>query len=201
MREHPRTGLVAPLLENADGEPQPSGYKRFPSLLTLSVDMSVPISYALSYVPDLHPHVLPPKALAAGGRVAHVTGAAMVIRREAYRDAGPLDESFFMYLEETEWQRRLARRGWMIEIEPAARVCHLIRGGGEAALTPPLQGVKSAMRYLRLQGVPAVLARSALGLTFLSSWLTLRLIACLPSKRSRAAASARAYRRLLRGLR
>ncbi len=201
MRAHPRTGLVAPLLETADGQPQPSGYRCFPSLLTLCVDMCVPISYALSYMPVRHPHVLSPAALAVGGPVVHVTGAAMLIRREAYCDAGPLDEDFFMYLEETEWQQRLARGGWAIEIEPSALVCHLIRGGGEEAHAPPMYGVKSALRYLRMRGVSSLLSRTMLALSFISSWLTLRLIACVPSKRTRATAQARAYRGLLRALR
>jgi GT2 family glycosyltransferase len=124
----------------------------------------------------------------------------MAIRRTAYTDAGPLDEGYFLYLEETEWQRRVAAGGWAIEVEPAARVCHLVRGGGEAALVPPEHGVRSAMRYLRSQGVPTVVSRSVLAVVFISSWITLRLIACLPSKRARAMGQARAYRSLLRVL-
>lgn len=201
LREHPRTGVLAPTLEGGDDRLQPSAYRRFPNLLTLSVEMCVPVSYALVYMPALHPYALSPKALRAGGRVAHVCGAAMAIRREAYLDAGPLDEGFFMYLEETEWQRRVADRGWAIELEPAARVCHLVRGGGEEALVPPYHGVRSAVRYLRLQGVPAIVSRAAFAVAFISSWITLRLIACLPSKRARATGQARAYRSLLRALR
>lgn len=201
LRERPRTGVVAPMLEGGDGELQPSAYRRFPNLLTLSIEMCVPISYALAYAPALHPYALPPKALGIGGRVAHVCGAAMAIRRQAYLDAGPLDEGFFMYLEETEWQRRVADRGWAIELEPNARVCHLVRGGGEEALVPPYYGVRSAVRYLRMQGTPKVVSRAVFAVVFLSSWVTLRLIACLPSKRARAAGQARAYRSLLHALR
>ncbi len=200
LREHPRAGVVAPTLEGADGEIQASGYRRFPNLLTLSLEMCVPLSYALTYAPELHPYALPPSVLVTGGPVAHVCGAAMAIRRAAYEEAGPLDEDFFMYLEETEWQRRVGERGWLIEIEPAAHVCHLVRGGGDEALAPPLYGVKSALRYVRMQGVPPILARAVLAATLLSSWITLRLIACLPSKRAMAAGQARAYRRLLRAL-
>ena len=201
LREHPRTGVVAPMLECGDGKPQPNAYRRFPNLLTLSIEMCVPVSYALVCVPGLHPYALSPKALGAGGRVAHVCGAVMGIRREAYLDAGPLDEGFFMYLEETEWQRRVADKGWAIELEPSARACHLVRGGGEEALVPPYYGVRSAVRYLRMQGVPPAVSRAAFAVAFVSSWITLRLIACLPSKRARAAGQARAYRSLLRALR
>jgi N-acetylglucosaminyl-diphospho-decaprenol L-rhamnosyltransferase len=200
LRAQPQVGLAAPMLEGPDGELQPSGYLRFPNLLTLSLEICVPLSYVLSYVPKLHPYALSPEALAGGGRVEHVTGAAMAIRRGAYEDVGPLDESFFMYLEETEWQLRLRKRGWLVELEPAARVCHLVRGGGEEALTPPLQGVSSAVRYLEMQGVPRVISKLVLAAAIVSSWITLRLIACLPGKRSKAAGQARAYRQLLRAL-
>jgi N-acetylglucosaminyl-diphospho-decaprenol L-rhamnosyltransferase len=200
LREHPRAGVVGPRLEDGDGELQSSAYRRFPNLWTLSLEMCVPLSYALVYLPKLHPYALAPPELAAGGPVAHVCGAAMAIRRAAYEQAGELDEGFFMYLEETEWQRRVGAHGWLVELEPAARVCHLVRGGGEEALAPPLQGASSAVRYLRMQGVPPLFSRAVLGATFVSSWITLRLIACLPSKRVRAAGQARAYRRLLRAL-
>jgi GT2 family glycosyltransferase len=193
--------VVAPLLEDGDGALAPSGYRRFPNLMTLSLEMCVPLSYLLAYLPALHPYALSPAALREGGRVAHVCGAAMAIRRAAYLQAGPLDEDFFLYLEETEWQRRVAAHGWAIELEPAATVCHLVRGGGEAALVPPAYGVRSALRYLRMQGVPTALSQTVLAVAFVASWITLRLIACVPGKRAKAARQARAYRDLLRALR
>jgi GT2 family glycosyltransferase len=196
LREHPHAGVLAPLLEDHDGQLAPNGYRRFPSLFTLCLEMCVPLSYALAYVPALHPYAIAPADLETGGPVAHVTGAAMAIRRSAYMNAGELDEGFFLYLEETEWQRRVADCGWAIELEPAARVVHLVRGGGEEALVPPAHGITSAMRYLRMQGVPVPISRACLALALATSWVTLCLIACLPGKRAKAMAQARAYRSL-----
>ena len=196
--EHSGTGVLAPLLEDADGRLAPNGYRRFPSLFTLGVDLCVPLTYALAHCPALHPYVMSPAALRAGDPPAHVGGAVMTIRRGAYDQAGPLDEGFFLYLEETEWQRRVARCGWAIEVLPAARACHLVRGGGDEALVPSPYFVTSAVRYLRLQGVPVVLSRIVLSISLALSWATLRVIACLPSKRSKAAEQARAYGLLLR---
>lgn len=199
LRSHPATGLVAPLLEDSDGQLAANGYRRFPGLFTLGLDMCLPVSYALSYAPALHPYAIPPSALlSAGGHVVHVCGAAMAIRRSAYTDAGALDEGFFLYLEETEWQRRVAAHGWAIEIAPAARVCHLVRGGEHEALVPSPHFVPSAVRYLRMQGVPRPVSRAVLAAALAASWATLRLIACLPAKRPKAAAQARAYGSLLR---
>jgi N-acetylglucosaminyl-diphospho-decaprenol L-rhamnosyltransferase len=198
LREHPGTGVVAPLLEHADGRPAPNGYRRFPSLWRVALDLCIPLGYLLVYAPRLNPYPLPPAALARGARPAWVSGAAMAIRRSAYMQAGPLDERFFLYFEETEWQQRVAHSGWAIEVAPSARVRHLLRGGGEQALAHSPHFLAGALRYLGIQGVSQRRARAVLALSLLCSWMALWLIACLPSKRGHAAGQARAYGLLLR---
>lgn len=198
LREHPRTGVVAPLLEHADGRPAPNGYRRFPGLLTLALDLCIPLGYLLVRAPSLHPYAMPADAARSGRRPAWVCGAALAIRRDAYTEAGPLDEGFFLYFEETEWQQRVSRRGWDIALVPEASASHLIRGGGEDALAHSPHFVVSAVRYLRMQGVPEVLSRLVLGLSLAGSWVALSLISCLPSKRARAGRQADAYRSLMR---
>lgn len=198
LREHPRTGVLAPLLEDGEGRLTPNGYRRFPNLLTLGLDLCLPLGYALAYAPGLHPYAMSPAALRAGAPPVHVCGAALAIRRAAYLQAGPFDEDFFLYLEETEWQQRVAQAGWGIELESSARVCHLVRGGGEEALAPSPHFVASALLYLRRRGVPTLLSRLALSACLGLSWATLCLIALLPTKRAKATGQARAYRSLLR---
>jgi N-acetylglucosaminyl-diphospho-decaprenol L-rhamnosyltransferase len=198
LRAHPRTGVVAPLLEGAGGQLAPNGYRRFPGLLTLAFDLCIPLSYVLVYAPGLHPYAMSPAALLAGRPPAWVSGAAMGIRRAAYAQAGPLDEDFFLYFEETEWQQRVVSNGWAIELAPGARVCHLVRGGGEDALAHSPYFVSSALRYLRMRGVPVALSRAMLSISLLLSWMVLSAIALLPGKRAKAVAQARAYRALLR---
>jgi N-acetylglucosaminyl-diphospho-decaprenol L-rhamnosyltransferase len=43
-----------------------------------------------------------------------VTGSFLAVRREAAADAGPLDERFFLYAEETDWCYRIRGAGWDI---------------------------------------------------------------------------------------
>lgn len=52
-------------------------------------------------------------------------GAAALLRREALADAGPFDERFFMYYEDTDLSWRLRLRGWRVVYEPAAVVEHV----------------------------------------------------------------------------
>jgi len=196
LRGRPCTGVAAPLLVDRDGGVQVSTYRRFPGLFTLFVELCIPIGYALVHVPRLHPYAMSPAAIARGERPAHVCGAALAIRRSAYRQAGPLDEGFFLYLEETEWQRRVARAGWDIELVKDARVLHLVRAGGEAALAPSPHFVTSAVTYLTLKGISRGLVKAVLLVALGLSWATLSLIALLPAKRSHARLQARAYRAL-----
>jgi GT2 family glycosyltransferase len=55
-------------------------------------------------------------------------GASALYRREMLRDVGYLDETFFMYYEDTDlsWRMRLA--GWRVLYEPAAVVDHVHAG-------------------------------------------------------------------------
>jgi GT2 family glycosyltransferase len=71
-----------------------------------------------------------------------VTFAAALLRREALRDVGPLDEGYFMYLEDIDWCRRARRAGWKVLHWPAARIVHF-RGG-----TSPLKRLAAERRRL-----------------------------------------------------
>lgn len=54
-----------------------------------------------------------------------VMGAFMLVRLAAVRDAGILDDEFFMYGEDIDWAWRLRSHGWRVWYVPAARVRHL----------------------------------------------------------------------------
>jgi GT2 family glycosyltransferase len=58
-------------------------------------------------------------------RVDYVSGACMMIRRDALKQIGHLDERFFMYFEETDWCIRAKRAGLDIYHCVEARVKHL----------------------------------------------------------------------------
>jgi hypothetical protein len=56
--------------------------------------------------------------------VDYVKGACFLMRRTAWLDVGPLDESFFLYFEETDWCLRARRRGWEVLLCPGVAVTH-----------------------------------------------------------------------------
>lgn len=82
--------------------------------------------------------------------VDFVLGAALMVRREAIETIGLLDEGYFMYCEEMDWQRRLQAAGWPLACVPAAVITH--HGG---ASTGQFRGAmvealwRSRLRYFR----------------------------------------------------
>ena len=53
-----------------------------------------------------------------------VSGAFLMIRRQAIEDIGLLDERFFMYGEELDWCLRAKRAGWAVVYHPEAEIIH-----------------------------------------------------------------------------
>jgi N-acetylglucosaminyl-diphospho-decaprenol L-rhamnosyltransferase len=146
LDSRPSTGLLAPLLLNEDGSAQDNIHRRFPNLLTLFVDFCAPVAFLVRGGP-LDPHHIPRQRLIVPQPIAHATGAALLVRAAAAAATGPLDDGFFLYLEETEWQRRMAAAGWDREVLPSARFVHL--GGGSSggfALASP-HYIASVRRY------------------------------------------------------
>src|SRR5262249_31795970 len=56
--------------------------------------------------------------------VGYVQSSAMLVRREAARQVGWLDEDFFVYSDETDFCKRLWDAGWKVEYVAAARAIH-----------------------------------------------------------------------------
>ncbi len=131
LDDQPKVGMVGPRLLNADGSLQRSCY-RFPSpgvawreALWISA-----VAPAASFLGDLRkwPHD-------ALYHPEWVVGACMMVRRSVYETVGGFDPKFFMYAEETDWQKRIRAAGWGIAFTPAAQVTHL--GGASGADDKP----------------------------------------------------------------
>ena len=62
-----------------------------------------------------------------GGPAAEgfLVGAVLLLNRQALDDVGPFDESFFLYAEETDWQRRAVDRGWRLGVAEDVTVLHV----------------------------------------------------------------------------
>ena len=60
-----------------------------------------------------------------------VSGACMVVKREALDDVGLLDERFFLYWEDVDWCKRMWEKGWKVTYYPRATIQHAVGGSSE----------------------------------------------------------------------
>jgi GT2 family glycosyltransferase len=66
--------------------------------------------------------------LGAGLPDEYVIGSVLLLSRAAVDDVGGFDEDFFLYAEETDWEKRALDRGWRIGYAPELVASHLGAG-------------------------------------------------------------------------
>lgn len=122
LQNHPSVAAVGPKLYYPTGQTQPSR-RRFPSRLTFFWESTIlerlwPNNFwARAYrCADQSPEI--------EQKVDWLVGAALLVRGKAILEAGLLDEKFFMYSEELEWQKRLQQQKASIVYLPQAKVIH-----------------------------------------------------------------------------
>jgi GT2 family glycosyltransferase len=91
-------------------------------------------------------------------RIDYLTGASVLLRSKALEEVGLFDEQFFMYWEDADLSFRLRERGWMLAVEPAAKIWHKEGGSiGRGTVAQDEYFVASALRFFRLHApIPAV---------------------------------------------
>lgn len=145
----PDVAVVGPRLLDDDGRLQLSG-RRFPDLTTAFGGRR---SWLTATAPGnwfSRRNLLLAAADTAPKQVDWVSGACMVIRREAFEQVGGMDERFFLYWEDADFCRRLAGAGWRTMWHPGAEVTHF--GAGSSRFAPYASLIAfhhSAYRYYR----------------------------------------------------
>lgn len=112
LDDHPRVAALGPRIVYPDGRQQDSAW-RFPTPLVSTVSLATLGRLGVTQSRGEEPRA-----------VDWVTGAAVVLRREALDEIGLFDESFFLYSEEVDLQARLHRAGWEVHYFPRVSVVH-----------------------------------------------------------------------------
>jgi GT2 family glycosyltransferase len=190
----PRVGVVGPRLEFDDGSWQRWTAGRAPSLVAaanhyLFLERISPRLAGLYIGIDTR----------AARTVDWVSSACMVVRAEALRAIGGMDESLFTYMDDVDLCQRLRDRGWLVRYVPQAQVTHLMGGGaggiasaaalrsfntyfarrhGRAALVAlrAVQIAGFAVRALAYAGAAALRSDRALQTRAVGHWRSLRLV-------------------------
>jgi N-acetylglucosaminyl-diphospho-decaprenol L-rhamnosyltransferase len=115
-------GAVAPRLRNVDGSTYPSA-RPFPNLIDALghglLGMVAPANrFTRRYRMLDWDHM-------QAARVDWVSGACILVRRDAWEAVGGFDPDYFMYLEDVDLCWRLGKAGWAVGYEPAAGAVHV----------------------------------------------------------------------------
>jgi GT2 family glycosyltransferase len=144
---NPAVGVLGPRLVLPDQSVQASR-RRFPTLLTAIFEstwlqsLAPPGVLAHYYAADL-PSDRPVE-------VDWLVGAALLVRRAVWEQVGALDDSFFMYSEELDWQRRIKAAGWKVVYFPAAQVSHFeAQSSAQVPAATHIRFNTSKVRYFR----------------------------------------------------
>lgn len=175
MDEH--IGMVGGLLVNVDGTEQPGGRRAVPTPWRSFVR-----AFGLARFSDrwprlffdfyLHKQPLPDHPI----EVEAISGACMMVRREAMQDIGPWDEGYFLHCEDLDWCMRFRKKSWKIMFAPSAQITH---AQGASSLNRPIfvewhkhKGmVRFYHKFFRHQ-YPGVL----MGLVVIGVWLRFGLV-------------------------
>jgi N-acetylglucosaminyl-diphospho-decaprenol L-rhamnosyltransferase len=123
MDNNPDVGIMGPQLLNPDNTIQPS-CRRFSTPLTL-LTRGLHLDSLLSEFGSVHKYLMLDYDHKAVKDVDWVTGALMIVRREAIAHIGGMDERYKMaYSEDQDWCCRMWRGGWRVCYVPQARAIH-----------------------------------------------------------------------------
>jgi GT2 family glycosyltransferase len=120
-------GMVGGLLVNPDGSEQGGGRRAMPTPWRSFVrafglsrfDHRWP---RLFFDFHLHKQPLPQDPI----EVEAISGACMLVKRQAMDDVGPWDENYFLHCEDLDWCMRFRQKSWKVMFVPSARVTHAL---------------------------------------------------------------------------
>ena len=185
---NPHVGVVGPCVRNEDGSYQDS-YWRFPTLWRLFCSSSF-LYKILSALPLFNSERYGGTRFAKATAVDAVSGCVFLYRRALLERIGGLDDSYFMYFEETDLCKRVHAAGSEVHYAPVADFVHFLGGSSRLARRRNfLEFRRSLRRFHRKHGgfVAESTARCLLGLGYALRLLPWGILSCLPGSKGKAA--------------
>lgn len=154
----PGTGVVAPRVRESDGSLSPT-LRRGPTMGRVG---------GLSFTgwPLFTERIEDPAEYETEHEVEWAVGAILLVDAGCYRALDGMDESYFLYSEETDFSLRAKDTGWATVYTPTAGAMHVGGGSGESATTHTMKILNRVRLYRRRRGTP--LASIYFGLTVLT---------------------------------
>jgi GT2 family glycosyltransferase len=129
LHSSPEVGMVGGFLCNPDGSEQAGGRRVFPTprrAFMRAFGLSRLTMFFPSVFSDflLHKEPLPTAPIV----VEAISGACMLVKREAIESVGLWDENYFLHCEDLDWCMRFRETGWSVLFVPDAQVMHVFGG-------------------------------------------------------------------------
>nr|WP_223473119.1 glycosyltransferase family 2 protein [Pseudomonas brassicacearum] len=129
LHSAPEIGMVGGFLCNPDGSEQAGGRRVFPTprrAFMRAFGLSRLSALFPSLLSDflLHKEPLPGTPIV----VEAISGACMLVKREAIESVGLWDEDYFLHCEDLDWCMRFHQAGWRVLFVPDAQVMHVFGG-------------------------------------------------------------------------
>ncbi|MCY4726947.1 glycosyltransferase family 2 protein [Nocardioides sp. STR2] len=139
-------GIVAPRVREADGRLSPT-LRRAPTLGRVG-------GLSFTGLPVFTERIEDSSAYDTVHVVDWAVGAILLIDARCYRTVGGLDETYFLYSEETDFSLRARDLGWTTVYTPDAGGMHVGGGSGESAMTHTMKIINRVRIYHRRAGTP-----------------------------------------------
>lgn len=173
----PGVGIVGPRVRESDGTLSPT-IRRGPTMLRVG-------GLSFTRLPAFSERVEEPGPYEYEHEVDWLVGAILLVSRECFDALDGLDESFFLYSEETDFSLRAKEAGWATVYTPRPGAVHVGGGSGESSTTHTMKILNRVRLYRRrtdaFRGalyfgmtVLIELRRAALGHD--KSWATIRAL-------------------------
>ena len=127
LQSDSKIGMVGGLLTNPDGSEQQGGRRAIPTPWRSFV-RAFGLHHLAKYWPNLffdfhlYKQALPSHPI----EVEAISGACMLVKREALDDVGLWDEGYFLHCEDLDWCMRFRQKGWKILFVPDAKISHAL---------------------------------------------------------------------------
>jgi GT2 family glycosyltransferase len=187
LEQHPRAGVVGPKLVRLDGSLDPACRRSFPTP-TVALYRLIGLSRMFPRSPRFGRYNLTFLDPAVEGEVDAVSGAFMLVRRQAFLEAGFLDDRFFLYGEDLDWAYRIKALGWEVRYNPDVVVLHRKGESSRQVSRSATLAFYRAMqlffdRHLRQSTPPAIAGLIVAAIHVRMAWSLLRDRARRPTQR------------------
>jgi len=150
LDRHPWAGAVGPRVIDsvrgnlfASGRRSPTAWECFLSATALGA--------VFPWTRLLRRHLMIDRRLDGVREAEVLSGASMMVRREAAEQVGLLDECFFLMYEDIDWCDRLRAARWRLYVQPAAVVVHEAHQSTRQTPTIALAAYHDALRHYLLK--------------------------------------------------